>query len=127
VYVIDGVTTGLLANCHQIVEDIPLCQEAGKKIFLSLGGATPASGQVIDSEESAVDFANFLWGAFGPVDSEWTAQGLPRPFDDIVVDGFDFDIEWGTDFGTYPFFLSTSSPAKRSRLCLSGKPVAFAL
>jgi chitinase len=99
VYTHNGEPTGLLQNCHQIVEDIPLCQEAGKKIFLSLGGAAPAAGQVIASQESAVAFAEWLWGAFGPVDSAYATIDVPRPFDSVVVDGFDFDIEWGVDFG----------------------------
>lgn len=95
-----------MENCHQIVDDIPSCQQAGKKVFLSLGGGTSISGatdggQYIASEESAIAFAEFLWGAFGPVNANWTAQGGPRPFDDIVFDGFDFDIELGTEFGAY--------------------------
>lgn len=99
VYYVNGKPTGLLKNCHQIVEDIPLCQAAGKKIFLSLGGASPATGQYIHSEESAVAFAEWLWGAFGPVDSAYVSDEVPRPFHDIVFDGFDFDIEWGTGLG----------------------------
>lgn len=101
VYYKDGLPTGLLKNCHQIVEDIPLCQAAGKKIFLSLGGAGPDIGQRIYSQESAVAFAEWLWGAFGPVDSAYVSDDVPRPFDSIVFDGFDFDIEWGTDSGSF--------------------------
>lgn len=101
VYYVNGQPTGLLKNCHQIVEDIPLCQAAGKKIFLSLGGASPATGQVIQSVESAVAFAEWLWGAFGPVDSAYVSDEVPRPFDDIVFDGFDFDIEWGSGLGMF--------------------------
>jgi chitinase len=100
VYYVNGQPTGLLKNCHQIVEDIPLCQAAGKKIFLSLGGAGPSTGQSIHSVESAVAFAEWLWGAFGPVDSAYVSDEVPRPFDDIVFDGFDFDIEFNTGFGT---------------------------
>jgi chitinase len=99
-YVVNGQTTGLLKNCHQIVEDIPLCQKAGKKVFLSLGGAYPSRGQQVLSNSSALDFADFLWGAFGPVDDDWVSGGNPRPFNDVVVDGFDFDIEYNGGFGT---------------------------
>jgi chitinase len=60
--------------------------------LLSLGGGS-ATGAYIASDTSAVEFANFLWGAFGPQTDGWTLAGNPRPFGDAVVDGFDFDIE----------------------------------
>ena len=37
----------------------------GKKILISLGGGS-ATGTYIASDESAVQFADFLGGAFGP-------------------------------------------------------------
>lgn len=95
-----GEDSGFLSDCVQIIEDIQVCQDAGKKVLLSLGGATPAGGQYIASKESAIDFAEFIWGAFGPTDSASVSDDIPRPFDSVVVDGFDFDIELGTDFGT---------------------------
>ena len=61
----------------------------GKKVLLSLGGAIP-NNQHLDSDASAVEFATFLWEAFGPED---TSKTTPRPFGNAVVDGFDFDIE----------------------------------
>lgn len=53
------------------------------------------SNYLVTSEENGVDFADFLYKAFGPKDDSWTG---PRPFDvdedtPTVVDGFDFDIE----------------------------------
>jgi chitinase len=87
-----GQMTQLLASCPGIEADIKACQANGKKILLSLGGGS-ATGAYIASETSAVAFADFLWGAFGPQTDEWTAAGNPRPFGDAVVDGFDFDIE----------------------------------
>ncbi|KAA8647600.1 class III chitinase ChiA1 [Aspergillus tanneri] len=97
-YEIGGVKTQLLSGCHQLMEDIPICQAAGKKILLSLGGGTPDNQKLL-SDTDAVEFADFLWGAFGPVDDRWTAAGGPRPFGDVVVDGFDFDIEHNGGFG----------------------------
>ncbi|KAH3317741.1 Endochitinase A1 [Aspergillus fumigatus] len=91
----DGVVTKLLSGCHQIMEDIPICQAAGKKVLLSIGGAYPPDQSIL-SEDSAVAFATFLWGAFGPVAEGWEG---PRPFGDVVVDGFDFDIEHNGGFG----------------------------
>ncbi|GAD97348.1 class III chitinase ChiA1 [Paecilomyces variotii No. 5] len=95
----DGEATQLLSGCSQIADDIPICQQAGKKVFISLGGASPANGQVINNDDSARDFADFLWGAFGPKTDAWTAQDGPRPFGDAVVDGFDFDIEHNGPIG----------------------------
>ncbi|KAI9715854.1 MAG: hypothetical protein M1812_005674 [Candelaria pacifica] len=85
----DGTKSQLLSNCQNIVQDIPYCQSLGKKIFLSIGGGYPINYE-IKNDASAVAFANFVWGAFGPKKHAWTG---PRPFGDIDVDGFDFDIE----------------------------------
>ncbi|KFX91560.1 hypothetical protein O988_07700 [Pseudogymnoascus sp. VKM F-3808] len=89
----------LLSHCPGMAQDIQYCQSQGKKILLSLGGGTPEynlTGKV-DGEA----FADFLWGAYGPLTDAWA--GLPRPFDPLpgtegegiptIVDGFDFDIE----------------------------------
>ncbi|PLB43154.1 glycoside hydrolase [Aspergillus steynii IBT 23096] len=97
-YEIGGVKTQLLSGCHQLAEDIPLCQAAGKKVLLSLGGATPDNQRIL-SENEALLFTDFLWGAFGPIDDAWVAMDGPRPFGDVVVDGFDFDIEHNGGFG----------------------------
>ncbi|GFF97809.1 endochitinase 2 [Aspergillus udagawae] len=91
----DGVKTKLLSGCHQIMEDIPICQAAGKKVLLSIGGAYPADQSIL-SEKTAKAFATFLWGAFGPVAEGWEG---PRPLGNVVVDGFDFDIEHNGGFG----------------------------
>jgi chitinase len=84
----DGKQTKLLESCPLIGSDIKYCQAQGKMILLSLGGAQP--DVYIASESSAKDMAEFLWGAFGPVKNSWNG---PRPFGDVSVDGFDFDIE----------------------------------
>ena len=76
--------SGLL-HCSQIGQDIKSCQNQGKTILLSLGGATGNYGFSSDSE--AETFAGTLWNKFGG------GQDNERPFDDAVVDGFDFDIE----------------------------------
>ncbi|KAK1141946.1 Chitinase 2 [Aspergillus melleus] len=54
---------------------------------------------MILSETDAPLFTDFLWGAFGPIDDAWVAMNGPRPFGDVVVDGFDFDIEHNGGFG----------------------------
>ncbi|TIA30331.1 glycoside hydrolase [Aureobasidium pullulans] len=93
VYTYKGTKTQLYSNCPNIGTDIAICQQVyGKKVLLSIGGGYPTN-YFINNDTSAANFANFLWGAFGPVKSEWTSTGGPRPFGDAVVDGFDFDIE----------------------------------
>src|SRR5690348_8618426 len=71
----DGQTTQLLASCPDIEEGIKACQAKQKKILLSLGGGA-AGAAYIASDTSAIAFADFLWGAFGPVRESWTG---PRP------------------------------------------------
>lgn len=97
---VGNASTQFLTGCHQLAEDIPICQAAGKKVFLSLGGDS-GSVQQIESEKSAIKFADFLWDSFGPNNNKLALLGSPRPFGDAVMDGFDFDIEAGGGFGTY--------------------------
>ncbi|QLG74352.1 hypothetical protein HG535_0G02360 [Zygotorulaspora mrakii] len=73
-------------HCSQIAEDIKTCQSLGKKVFLSMGGASGAYGFADDN--SARDFAQVLWNTFGE-----GSGSEKRPFDDAVLDGFDLDIE----------------------------------
>ncbi|KAL9129994.1 MAG: hypothetical protein Q9217_001716 [Psora testacea] len=87
----DGTPSPLLSNCPHIGPDVKFCQAMGKKILLSLGGAYPTN-QHIESQDSANDFADFLWRAFGP-DKELPGSTFPRPFGDASIDGFDLDIE----------------------------------
>ncbi|KAK4692582.1 hypothetical protein P7C71_g4654, partial [Lecanoromycetidae sp. Uapishka_2] len=86
-----GSSSPLLSYCPNIGPDIKTCQSMGKKVLLSLGGAIP-NNQHVNSDTTAVNFANFLWRAFGP-DKESSTSTFPRPFGNAVVDGFDFDIE----------------------------------
>ncbi|KAI5961674.1 CHT2 [Candida theae] len=82
--------SGLL-HCSAIGEDIKTCQASGKKVLLSLGGAAGNYG--FSNTNDATAFADTLWNKFG------NGQDSERPFDDAVVDGFDFDIELGTSTG----------------------------
>ncbi|CUS22592.1 LAQU0S06e01530g1_1 [Lachancea quebecensis] len=74
-----------LLHCEQIAKDIKTCQGLGKKVLLSMGGATGSYGFTSDSQ--AEEFADKLWNTFAGGSAD------ERPFDDAVVDGFDFDIE----------------------------------
>ncbi|CUM56752.1 uncharacterized protein AC631_05107 [Debaryomyces fabryi] len=79
-------------HCSAIGEDIKTCQAAGKTVLLSLGGGVGNYGFTSDAE--AVDFASTLWNKFGAGTND-----DERPFDDAVVDGFDFDIENNNQVG----------------------------
>ena len=83
--------SGLL-HCTQIAADISTCQSLGKKVLLSLGGASGAYGFTDDTQ--AETFAQTLWDTF----AEGTGV-TDRPFDSAVVDGFDFDIENNNNVG----------------------------
>lgn len=96
------------SDCQTLVEDIPICQAAGKKVLLSLGGASPDTQQIKD-EHAAKAFADFLWYAFGPPSDEWTSNNGPRPFVDVTLDGFDFDIQDLGDSGMLPSFCHVYS------------------
>ncbi|KAJ5572717.1 class III chitinase [Penicillium hetheringtonii] len=64
--------------------EIKQCQDQGKTILLSLGGATYQEGGW-DTPEEAQDMAQQLWKMYGP--------GGATYFGGIAVDGFDFDFE----------------------------------
>ena len=76
-----GVTfsgTSLL-KCDSIADDIKTCQDKGKAITLSLGGATGVVGFSSDSE--AQDFADTIWNMF------LGGSSSKRPFGEAVLDG----------------------------------------
>ncbi|KAG0659727.1 Chitinase 1 [Monosporozyma unispora] len=85
-----GDNAGLL-HCSDIASDIQTCQSLGKKVLLSLGGASGAYGFASNDEADA--FAETLWNTFGE------GSTTDRPFDSAVVDGFDFDIENNINIG----------------------------
>ncbi|KAI9808589.1 MAG: hypothetical protein M1825_003738 [Sarcosagium campestre] len=89
----NGVDTQLQSSCTEIAEDIPICQRLGKKVLLSLGGSV--GNYSIPDDASAVTFADFLWAAFGPQQ----ANPGQRPFGSATIDGFDLNIEQGTQVG----------------------------
>ncbi|KAM0078006.1 Chitinase 2 [Fusarium odoratissimum] len=101
-----GVASSLLSECHTIKEGIPYCQERGVKVLLSIGGVYNEAGSnyKVTTDDKGVDFADFLYKAFGPYDQSWDG---PRPFDSDdgttrpAVDGFDFDIEHDLPNGPY--------------------------
>lgn len=93
----DSSKNQLQSSCPDMIADLPICKwQYGKKIILSLGGAT--NTYQLTGGADGLAFADFLWGAFGPKTAAWDNAGKPRPFDGpsgqaIAVDGFDFNIE----------------------------------
>lgn len=75
--------TGML-ECGQMATDIATCQSSGKKVLLSLGGATAQTAFTGDVQATA--FASTLWSLFG-AGTDLDA-GL-RPFGNTTIDGFD--------------------------------------
>lgn len=68
-------------------------------MLLSIGGPpSPTTNYKVSSVDKGVEFAEFLYNAFGPYKEGWTG---PRPFDTkgsngtehVSVDGFDLDLE----------------------------------
>ncbi|ORX46534.1 glycoside hydrolase [Hesseltinella vesiculosa] len=101
-----------LLNCPNIAQDIKTCQDKGKIILLSLGGA--AGSYSLSSDNDAKTFAHSLHGMFGKGTNKY------RPFGDAVVDGFDLDIEGGGSTG-YATLVNTLKSLD-SELLITGAP-----
>ncbi|KAK7923032.1 glycoside hydrolase family 18 protein, partial [Apiospora marii] len=85
------VPTKLLTECNDMKEDIKVCQDLGKKVYLSIGGeVTATSNYAISSVDAGIQFGQQMYDIFGPKHKGYNG---PRPFGDLSVDGFDFDIE----------------------------------
>lgn len=84
-----------LLRCEEIEADIAACHAAGKKVVLSMGGASGAYGFTSDAEAEA--FADTVWDMF------LGGDGALRPFGDQSLDGVDLDIEGGGPAGYAAF------------------------
>lgn len=83
----------------QVGQAIARCQALGKKVLLSLGGGISSVG--FSNEADVARFTNALWNMFlGGTDTTFD-----RPFGNVVLDGFDLDVESGDDFG-YDIFMN---------------------
>ena len=98
---VDCVAPGFAAEVAQ-------CQQQGKKVLLSLGGAAGLSNTDIPSDEKAVELAEVVWDLFlGGTDNATT--NAIRPFGDVVLDGI--DIGESTHPPTPPTSPTPSFPA----------------
>ncbi|KAF8320069.1 glycoside hydrolase [Clavulina sp. PMI_390] len=77
-------TGSQLLDCSFLAADIETCQANGKKVTISLGGAT--GGGTADAA-----FADQIWDLF------LGGSSSTRPFGDAVLDGVDLDIEGGSN------------------------------
>ncbi|RTE68594.1 hypothetical protein BHE90_017029 [Fusarium euwallaceae] len=122
----EDVGGDLLSECYSIKEGIPYCQERGVKVLLSIGGVYNEDGgnYKVTTDQKGVDFADFLWSAFGPYDKDWNG---PRPFDADdgstrpAIDGFDFDIEHDLPNGPYIAMINELRRLK-SDVIITGAP-----
>ncbi|KAJ2482284.1 Chitinase 2 [Coemansia sp. RSA 2131] len=80
-----------LMHCSDMGVDIKRCQEKGKIILLSIGGATA------QLNSDAGTFSKQIWDLFMEGSSEF------RPFDDAIIDGIDLDFEQQSQFDTIQF------------------------
>ena len=87
-----------LLNCKQIANQIKTCQQYGRKIILSLGGAAGVYG--FSSSSEAENFATTIWNLF------LGGYSNVKPFKGVSLDGVDLDIEYGnTQY--YADFINT--------------------
>lgn len=91
-------TTTIL--CPELAANITTCQTYGKKVFISLGGSS--SNITFNSSSEASDAAHILWDYFGA----GTNTNISRPFGNLTIDGFDFDIE-GTSTTYFDVFAES--------------------
>ncbi|KAN0082356.1 glycoside hydrolase [Tylopilus felleus] len=90
-----------LPNCSFLAAGIEQCQQAGKAVTLSIGGATGGVGFTSDSEGTA--YAQVIWDIF------LGGSSPTRPFGTAVLDGIDMDIEGGAQTGYVAFLTALRS------------------
>jgi hypothetical protein len=94
--------TGLI-DCVSdgFAEQIQQCQNVGKKVLLSLGGAQGYSNTTMASDQDAEMLASMLWNLFLG-GTEIPETNAIRPFGGVALDGIDI----GEHFTTSPLHLT---------------------
>ncbi|KAB2574556.1 Endochitinase 3 [Lasiodiplodia hormozganensis] len=108
----DAAVAPGLATCPELAAQVQKCQDRGKKIFISIGGAT--SNTSLDNDADAQAAARRLWQLFG----QGSESSDLRPLGKVSVDGFDIDHEVGS-----PSNYDTFAKALRSLLATASKPM----
>ncbi|KAK6339579.1 hypothetical protein TWF718_008976 [Orbilia javanica] len=105
-------------TCPELAQEIEYCRGKGKKILVSLGGAT--AGYEIQSPAEAAAAAKQVWDTY-----LGGGQGgmAIRPFGEVEVDGVDLDLETPAgQEGTYwPIFIDTIRSLYQSEVGRNGK------
>jgi chitinase len=98
-----------LLKCLQVGKDIETCQQRGKRVLLSLGGADGSYG--LSNEGQAHVLAAQVWNLFL---GGWSAT---RPFGSVKLDGIDLDLEAGSPshFGAFVRSLKGNFTADSSK------------
>lgn len=107
-----------LTACPEWEKTIKACQAKGKKVLLSMGGATLED--TIPSADKAKTLAENVWKLYG----DGTGLESKRPFGTASVDGFDLDIE-NKHPENYPAFISamrTLFKTSKKQYILTGAP-----
>lgn len=115
-------TKGEPQNCDALASAIKTCQGAGVKIIMSLGGASGAYS--LSSQQEAETIGQNLWDAYGPVSSSQKGS-VPRPFGDVFVNGWDFDIESNSGNQFYQFMIAklrANFASAPSQMLITGAP-----
>lgn len=94
--------TGEPQLCDSVASAISTCQAAGVTVILSLGGAT--SSYSLQSQAEAESIGQYIWESYGNSGN----TTVPRPFGDVFVNGWDFDIEVNDGSSQYyQYMIST--------------------
>ncbi|PTB39908.1 Chitinase 2 [Trichoderma asperellum] len=94
-------TAGVPQSCSDLASQIKTCQSAGVKIVVSLGGA--AGSYSLSSQSQAETIGQYLWDAYGNSGS----TSVQRPFGDVFVNGWDFDLEVNVGSQYYQYLIAT--------------------
>jgi chitinase len=82
-------------------DEVAQCQENGKKVMLSVGGANADTSMLLPSNEAAEMVAETLWELFLGGQSNQTTSAI-RPFGNVILDGIDIGIsEFTSRLRTY--------------------------
>ncbi|CRG89528.1 hypothetical protein PISL3812_06564 [Talaromyces islandicus] len=92
-------TSGEGTGCDDLAAAITTCQGNGKKVILSLGGASGSYSLQGQSDAEAIGQA--LWDSYGKKGS----GSAPRPFGDAFVNGWDFDLEANSGNDNYQYLI----------------------
>ncbi|KAK6514233.1 Chitinase 1 [Arthrobotrys conoides] len=104
--------------CPDLALEIEYCREQGKKVLVSLGGAT--TGYEVQSPAEAEAAAKQIWDTYlgGGKDGM-----VVRPFGEVEVDGVDLDLESpvGQEGTHWPVFIDTIRSLYQNKVGRNGK------